>query len=144
MHVRDVLRRKSGQVITLNQDLTVADAIARLVQHNIGSLPVVDENGRLVGILSERDIMRGWHKGGDTYRARTVAEVMTPDPFICSCDDDVQDVMRKMSEHHIAKLPVTSGDDLIGIVSVGDVVKVLYEQLQAENSHLMSYLYGQG
>ena len=67
---------------------------------------------------------------------------MTTNPVTCTPDCDVDEVMGQMSERRIAKIPVVEGDKLVGIVSVGDVIKVMYERVHAENSHLMSYLYG--
>jgi len=142
MQVRDVLKTKGGRVITIEANATVAEAIARLVQNNIGSLPVVDDEGRMQGIFSERDCLRGLHARGEGFGRIKVAEVMTPNPVTCSCDDDVDDVMGQMSERRIAKVPVLKDGKLVGIVSVGDVIKVLYERVHSENQHLMTYIHG--
>lgn len=142
MQVRDVLKAKSGWVISIEAEETVAEAIARLVQNNIGSLPVIDDDNRLVGIFSERDVLRGIHNHGERFRRMRVAEVMTRDPVTCALGDDVDDVMGKMSERRIAKVPVLNDSRLEGIVSVGDVIKVLYERVNSENQHLLSYIHG--
>ena len=143
MKVSDVLKGKGGRVVTIDAKATVAEAIARLVQNNIGSLPVVDEAGALIGVLSERDVLRLMHNRGDGFARDRMADVMTKNPVTCTPDCDVDEVMGQMSERRIAKIPVVEGDKLVGIVSVGDVIKVMYERVHAENSHLMSYLYGQ-
>jgi CBS domain-containing protein len=142
MQVRDVLKSKGGQVISIRPEATIAEAIARLVQNNIGSLPIVDEADRLVGIFSERDVLRGLHNHGDRYQAMRVSEVMTRDPITCNLEDDVNDVMGQMSERRIAKVPVLSDAKLVGIVSVGDVIKVMYDRLHSEHQHLMTYIHG--
>jgi CBS domain-containing protein len=142
MQVRDVLRAKGGRVITIDQEATVGEAIARLVQHNIGSLPVIDEQGRLVGIFSERDAIRGLHDRGERYARARVSEVMTLDPITCLPDDHVDDVMGKMSARRIAKVPVLDGEGIVGIISVGDVIKVMYERVHSENQHLLMYIQG--
>ncbi len=142
MKVSDVLKAKGPRVVTIDSKATVAEAIAHLVQNNIGSLPVVDESGRLVGVISERDVLRLMHNRGDAFSRDRIADVMTTRPVTCGPDDEVDEVMGQMSERRIAKVPVVEGDKLVGIVSVGDVIKVMYERLHAENSHLMSYLYG--
>lgn len=67
---------------------------------------------------------------------------MTRNPVTCSLEDDVDDVMGQMSERHIAKVPVTTGEQLVGIVSVGDVIKALHDKVHTENQHLMSYIHG--
>lgn len=142
MQVRDVLKSKSGRVITIEAEATTAEAIARLVQNNIGSLPVVDDDGRLVGIVSERDILRGVHNHGERFQRMRVGEVMTRGAATCKLDDDVNDVMGQMSERRIAKVPVLDDSRLVGIVSVGDVIKVMYDKVHSENQHLMSYIHG--
>ncbi|GAC1471026.1 MAG: CBS domain-containing protein [Isosphaeraceae bacterium] len=142
MQVRDVLKAKSGLLITIEPDASVTEAIGRLVQHNIGSLPVVDGQGLLLGIFSERDVLRGIHNRGEGFGRVRVSEVMTPNPVTCNLDDDVNDVMGKMSERRIAKVPVLSGEQLVGIVSVGDVIKVMFERVKSENHHLMTYIHG--
>jgi CBS domain-containing protein len=142
MLVRDVLESKGRRVISIDPEASISDAIAKLVQNNIGSLPVVDQAGKLVGVFSERDVLRVIHSRGEGFGRLRVAEVMTAGPITCSLEDDVNDVMGKMSERHIAKLPVVSNDQLVGVISVGDVIKVMYDKLHAENQHLISYIHG--
>lgn len=142
MLVRDVLESKGRRMITIDCDATISEAIAKLVQNNIGSLPVVDDGGHLTGIFSERDVLRIIHNRGEGFGRLRVSEVMTPDPVTCHLDDDVADVMGKMSDRHIAKVPVTTGTQLVGIVSVGDVIKALHDKVHTENQHLMSYIHG--
>jgi CBS domain-containing protein len=142
MQVRDVLKTKGGRVISIDPEASVGEAIARLVQNNIGSLPVVDAEGHLVGIFSERDALRGVHNHGEGFGRMHVAKVMTGDPVTCDLGDDVNEVMGKMSDRRIAKVPVLHIGKLVGIVSVGDVIRVLYEQVSSENQHLMTYIHG--
>lgn len=142
MKVSDVLKGKGGRVVTIDAMSTVAEAVGRLVQNNIGSLPVVNEAGVLIGVLSERDVLRLMHNRGEAFSREKIGDVMTTNPVTCTPDCDVDEVMGQMSERRIAKVPVVDGDKLVGIVSVGDVIKVMYERVHAENSHLMSYLYG--
>jgi len=142
MQVRDVLKAKGGRIITIGLDATVRDAIARLVENNIGSLPVIGPDGKLVGIFSERDVLRGIHKSCEGFGPTRIADVMTPDPVTCKLDDEVDEVMGAMSARRIAKVPVLDGDRLVGIVSVGDVVKVMYDRVSSENQHLMTYIHG--
>lgn len=142
MLIGDVLKTKSRPVITLGPEATVAQAIALLVEHNIGSMPVVDSGGRLVGIFTERDVLRGVDRDGDRFGRSRLGDVMTRDAITCDAASNVHDAMGKMSEHQIGQLPVLSGERVVGVVSVGDVVKLLYEQLDTENKHLLEYLYG--
>ena len=142
MLVRDVLHSKPQGVVTISVEAKAADAIERMVRHNIGSLPVVDAQERLIGILSERDVLRGLYQRGEGYADSSVGDVMTHNPITCTPDDDVNEVMGKMSEKRIAKVPVLHQGRLVGVVSVGDVIKVQYESLHAENQHLMTYIHG--
>ena len=142
MQVREVLKNKGGHVVTIEPHATVAEAIARLVQNNIGSLPVVNSEGSLLGVVSERDVLRHLHNRGEAYARQRVEDVMTSDPVTCTPNCDVDEVMGQMSSRRIAKVPVLDDGKLVGIVSVGDVIKVMYERVHAENTHLMSYLYG--
>src|SRR5262249_51933120 len=109
---------------------------------NIGSLPVVDADGRLLGVFSERDVLRGLHNRGEAFNRMKVGEVMTPDPVTCTPDCDVDQVMGQMSARRITKVPVLDNGRLAGIVSVGDVIKVMYERVSSENQHLMDYIHG--
>jgi CBS domain-containing protein len=142
MKVRDVLKTKGERIITIEPGAMTPDAVARMVENNIGSLPVVDREGRLVGVLSERDLIRELHDRGDQFAASSIEQVMTLDPITCDIDDEVEAVMGLMSEKRIAKVPITERGRLVGIVSVGDVIKTLYARTKDENHHLMGYLYG--
>ncbi len=142
MLVRDVLHSKGNRIVSIDPEATVHEAIARLVQNNIGSLPVVDHDGRLIGIFAERDVLRIIHNRGERFGRLRISEVMTPDPITCDILDDVNDVMGQMSEQRIAKVPVVHAGTLVGIISVGDVIKVMYENVSIENHHLLSYIHG--
>jgi CBS domain-containing protein len=142
MRVRDVLNAKGGRIVTIDPAATAAEAVARMVENNIGSLPVVEPDGQLVGVISERDLIRELHDRGDQFAGTIIRAIMTLDPITCDADDEVEAVMGLMSERRIAKVPVADRGCLVGIVSVGDVIKMLYEHTRAENHHLMDYLYG--
>lgn len=142
MRVRGVLKAKGREVITIGKEATVAEAVALLVQNDIGSLPILDADGKLVGIFTERDVLHGLHGKGEKYCRMTLEAVMTPDPFACHPDDSVHDAMGQMSAHGIGQLPVVEDGAVVGVVSVGDVVSLLHKQAEDENRHLLSYLYG--
>ena len=144
MLVRNVLDSKGRRLIAIGPEATVKQALALFVEHNIGSLPVVDTSGKLVGIFTERDVLYGDSRGPETFHRQSMREVMTPAPVTCCPDDAVLEVMGKMSHHHVGQLPVLDAGKLIGLVSVGDLVKSLYDQAEAENQHLTAYLYGPG
>jgi CBS domain-containing protein len=142
MLVRDVLREKGGRVISIEPEATIGDAVARMVQNNIGSLPVTDSDGCIVGIFSERDTLREIHLRGEGYGRVRMSEVMTRGPVTCDIDEDVDCVLGKMSDRRIAKVPVLENGRLVGVISVGDMIKLMYERVRSENTHLMSYIHG--
>ena len=141
MKVTDVLRSKGRGAISVAPEATVGEAIELLVEHNIGSLPVVDL-GRVVGIFTERDVLRGVHNCGEGFCRTRIDDVMTRGPVVCDADEPVHDAMGRMSAHKVGQLPVLEGEELVGVVSVGDLVRILHEHAEAENRHLLTYLYG--
>jgi CBS domain-containing protein len=142
MLVRDVLKAKGRRVIHVRPTASVQEALGLFVEHNIGSLPVVDDSGRLVGIFTERDVLFGVHGDCESFHRKRVGDVMTPDPVTCRSDDIVHDVMGKLTQYRVGQLPVVADDRLVGVVSVGDLIKSMYERVEAENQHLLAYLYG--
>ncbi|MBX6311458.1 MAG: CBS domain-containing protein [Isosphaeraceae bacterium] len=144
MQIRDVLKAKGGGAIIIGPEATVNEAIARLVEFNIGSLPVVDGRGRLVGIFTERDVLRGVHRDCERFLHQRIADVMTPDPITCTPEDHLHEAMGRMSSRKVGQLPIVANGEVVGVVSVGDVIKLMFEQVEAENRHLLEYLYGPG
>lgn len=142
MLVRDVLKAKGRRLITASPETTVKEAIALFVDHNIGSLPVVDAAGQLVGIFSERDVLFTVHQDSAHFEKSKVGDLMTIGPITCGPTDPVHEVMGKISHHRVGQLPVVEGERLVGVVSVGDLIKSMFERVEAENQHLLAYLYG--
>ncbi|WP_165249901.1 CBS domain-containing protein [Paludisphaera soli] len=142
MLVSEILDLKGRRVVTIDSEATVKEAAAKLVQNDVGSLPVLDADGRLIGVLSERDVLRLVHHRGEEFGRLRVSDVMTCNPVTCRVDDSVDEVMGLMSERRIAKVPVVEEDSLVGVVSVGDVIKLMYDKVASENRHLMSYIHG--
>ena len=142
MIVQDVLKIKGRRLITIGFEATVKDAIALFVEHNIGSLPVVDAQGRLVGIFSERDVLYTVHENAETFPQRKIQDEMTESPITCNLMDPVHEVMGKISQFRVGQLPVVEDGKLVGVVSVGDLIKSMFEKVENENKHLLTYLYG--
>jgi CBS domain-containing protein len=142
MLIRDVLNEKGRRVISIGPEASVKEALALFVEHNIGSLPVVEASGQLIGIFSERDVLFGDHHDFARFHHRLIKEVMTANPVTCSPNDVLAVAMGKIAQHHVGQLPVVEDSKLVGLVSIGDLVKSLYAQIEAENCHLMDYLYG--
>jgi len=144
MRVDNVLVAKARRLITIAPEASVKEALALFVEHNIGSLPVVDASGKLVGIFTERDVLYGDHRDSEQFHRQLIKEVMTPDPFTCSSHDAVHEVMGKMSRNRVGQLPVVDEGKLVGLVSVGDLIKSLYNHAEAANQQLTAFLYGPG
>lgn len=139
MFVRDLLTSKSRETATIESNKTLGQAVLMLASYRIGALPVLSASGQLEGILSERDIVRALaHK--ETALADPVSLYMTKDVITCSPDFPVADVMAIMTKGRFRHLPILEHDHLIGIISIGDVVKAHIDEIVEANHHMMSYI----
>ena len=139
MLLRDILSRKGGRVSVCSPSDSLAQAVERLVEENIGSL-VVCRGKRLVGILTERDILRRTAGSHAQFATLTVEECMTVSPITGHPEMEVTQVMGLMTEHRIRHLPVMEAHDLVGMISIGDLVKSQHDELFCENHYLRNYL----
>ena len=141
MKVGDITKLEDIALQTISPKRSVQDAVARLVEHNIGALPVCDDDGRLVGIITERDVLRlvADRPVPDAVTS-LVADAMTRELVIGVPDDDIEYVMRVMTEHRIRHLPILDGERLAGIISIGDVVKAKMEESTTELRFLRDYV----
>jgi CBS domain-containing protein len=140
MYVRDILQTKPLTVHTCGPDDSLADVVDLLVGHNIGSLVVLDGNEQMVGIITERDILRASAVTRGPLDFVRVHERMTRCPVVASPDEEVSDTMGVMTERRIRHLPVVESGRLIGIISIGDIVKAQHAELSRENHYLKSYI----
>lgn len=137
MRVADILRKKGHEVVTLSSAATVAQLLETLDDHKIGAVIVLDDN-RVVGVVSERDVIHHLRAGGDQTSA--VSVLMTADVQTVSTRDDLDHLAITMTERRLRHLPVVEDDALQGIISIGDVVKARLDSLSAERDHLEDYL----
>ncbi|WP_406230872.1 CBS domain-containing protein [Nocardia sp. NBC_01009] len=142
MRIAEILRRKGTEVATVPPDTTVRNLLAALAEYNIGAVVVSPDGSRIAGIVSERDVVRSLHARGADLLDTRVSEIMTVDVHTCAPDDLVDGLRRTMTEHRIRHLPVVHDGQLIGIVSIGDVVKSAISELATEREHLVEYLQG--
>lgn len=143
MLVSEVVRMKSRAVVVIGPDALVRDAVSLLVEHNIGSLPVVDADGHPVGIFTERDVLRGVAGDCERFAAARVGDVMTANPHCCSPGDEVHAVMGVMSDRAVGQLPVLDAQGRVtAVVSVGDLIKILHQRAESENRELFAYIHG--
>ncbi len=139
MKIRDILRHKGHDVVTASTGDSVLQAVRVLVDHNIGGVVVV-EGGEVIGILTERDILRLVASKPDELQALEVGQVMTRDVIRLAPDDDLAHVMEVMTENRIRHLPVIEESRLAGIVTIGDVVNAFRRVAEDENAHLRQYI----
>ena len=141
MKVGAITKLEDIELQTISPERSVQDAVARLVEHNIGALPVCADDGRLVGIITERDVLRlvADRPVPDAVTS-SVADAMTRELVIGVPDDDIEYVMRVMTEHRIRHLPILDGKRLAGIISIGDVVKAKMEESTTELRFLRDYV----
>jgi CBS domain-containing protein len=142
MKVRDLPRIKGREVITVRPDATLAEVIGQLVNHHIGAVPVCDARGTLVGIISERDILKWLHKGKADVRAAKAKDVMTAKVTIGNAEDEIEAVLKTMSEKGIRHLPLMAGDKLVGILSMRDIVDEQLRECTTKISTLNEYIAG--
>jgi len=139
MLVSDVLSDKGKLVHTCTPDDTLADVADLLVGHNIGSLVVMQDDD-MIGIITERDILRACAATRGPLEFLRVRERMTRCPVVASPSDQVADIMCIMTERRIRHVPVVEHGRLVGIVSIGDTVKAQHDELCRENHYLKSYI----
>jgi CBS domain-containing protein len=139
MRIADVLRGKGGAVVTINPDATVAELVAGLADHNIGAMVVAGPDG-VQGIVSERDVVRQLHTHGASVLSRPVENIMTSVVSTCSKEDTVDSLTLLMTENRVRHVPVLEDGKLIGIVSIGDVVKTRMQEMESEHEQLQSYI----
>ncbi len=139
--VHHLLTTKGTEVHSIRSDVKVIDALAILADKNIGAVVVVDD-GELVGILSERDYARKVILKGRASHSTSVADIMTPDPVTIGLSATLTDCMTMMTEHRFRHLPVVDDGELVGVISIGDVVSGVIDDQRFLIEQLESYITG--
>jgi CBS domain-containing protein len=139
--VGDILRIKGNDVWSTTPDATVYEALQTMAEKNVGALVVLDAN-TVVGIMSERDYARKVILHGKSSREIRVREIMTSEVYYVRPDQDIQDCMAQMTEKRVRHLPALENDQLVGIISIGDVVKALIAEHESTIKHLEDYITG--
>jgi CBS domain-containing protein len=140
MIVKNILAGKGGNVITINPTADVIAAAKLMAERGIGAVVVLGADHRIVGILSERDIVQALAEHGLAVLSEPVSQVMTREVRTCSEDDSIGDLMARMTAGRFRHLPVVQQGRLIGIVSIGDVVKSRVEEIDQEAKTLRDYI----
>jgi CBS domain-containing protein len=140
MKVEALLKTKGSDVYTVPAEAMVDAAVAKLAEEHVGALVVTAADGAVEGIISERDVVRQLHRRGAATLEVPVAEVMSADVVSCRPDDDLASLMEVMTSRRIRHLPVMVQGRLVGIVSIGDVVKARVDELEDERRSLHEYI----
>ena len=138
MLIRDILKNKGSKVFTASKETKVSEISSILAKENIGAI-VITENNEVVGILSERDIVRGFTLKR-SVRNTQANELMTKNVYTCKPEDNNEDLLDLMVKRHFRHMPVIEKNKLVGVISIGDLVKDRTKRLQKEIAHLKSYV----
>ena len=139
MRIRDILRVKGSDVATISPDETVAKLVELLAQHRIGAMVVSSDGEQVVGIVSERDIVRALVRGPEVL-SQKVSDLMTAEVVTCEPDVELEEMVQTMTSKRFRHVPVMVEGSLSGIVSIGDIVNSRLDELQHERDHLQSYI----
>jgi CBS domain-containing protein len=140
MLASEILERKGSEVATVAPDDSVADALRVLEQHGVGALVVSADGTTVAGILSERDIVRRLAQEGAEALSQDVAQLMIAEVFTCDRSAHVDELMNLMTERRFRHVPVVEDDSLVGIISIGDVVKCRVDELETKAEQLVDYI----
>jgi CBS domain-containing protein len=144
MLLREILQSKGTLVHTIDASDSLETVVQELVRHNCGSLVVYDSQSKsrcMVGIITERDILRALASHHAALCDLRVSEAMTRNVVIGAPHDSIEDTMGLMTNRRIRHLPVIDDDELIGLISIGDIVKTQHDRLTMENHYLKNYLH---
>ncbi|MBP7738834.1 MAG: CBS domain-containing protein [Spirochaetes bacterium] len=144
MVIQNLLTKKAADIYTINEKKTLVECLAILNEKRIGILVVLDDSGKFTGLVSERDVLRTVGNKGQEYAKILAKDVMTPLNKVYSVqkDEHFEKVMTYMTEKRVRHIPVMDGEKIIGIVSIGDLLKNLLESAQFENEQLKNYISG--
>lgn len=142
MKVKDILKNKGPEVFTISEDKNISDALKILVSNNIGVLIVLNNEAKISGIFSERDVVKNAFSNPENFLNLKIKEVMSTNIIFVEPEDEVEYIESVMTNNHIRHLPVVKDKVLIGLISIGDIVKSSRKISQTENKYLMDYISG--
>jgi CBS domain-containing protein len=140
VQIAQLLHRKGQEVATVERGATIAAALGLLSRHGVGALVVSPDGETIEGIVTERDVVRALPERGAALLEEPVSALMTVDVRTCVPSASVHDLARTMTDHRIRHVPVVDGGRMVGIVSIGDVVKARLDELEQERAQLVDYI----
>jgi CBS domain-containing protein len=143
MRVRDLLQANPRQTITCLPATPIRKGMALLVEHKISCLPVLDDQNELIGIISDKDIFRALYEKTSGIEILMVGDLMTTEVIVGVEDDEIGYIAAVMTNNRIRHVPIVGGKKLVGLLSIGDIVKSQMSHIEIENRYLWQYISGQ-
>ncbi|MGE4372167.1 MAG: CBS domain-containing protein [Xanthobacter sp.] len=140
MTVSTILKHKGSDIVAMKPDATVAEAVNCLTENRIGAVVIVDDAKAVVGIISERDIVRLLSRHGIRALDSKLDAVMTRAVVTCTAEENITTIMERMTRGRFRHVPVVSGNQLVGIISIGDVVKYRLQEMERQHAELRDYI----
>jgi len=140
MTVAMILKDKGSKVHTISSDVSVEEATRRLRELHVGALVAMTGEGKIAGVFSERDLVRAVHQEGGAALSKPISTFMTKNVVTAKCEDTLDELMNRMTSRRIRHLPVIKGGALVGIVSIGDLVKTRIAETECEAEALKQYI----
>ena len=140
MNVKDLLERKSGGIITVRASITILEAIDTMTSSKVGALLIESDDNRLIGIVTERDILRLCAANHGQLENVQLADVMTSDLIVGTPECSIDEAMSLMTEHRFRHLPIMEGGQAVGVISIGDLVKAKLKDVSVEVKYLRDYI----
>lgn len=144
MAVVQILKQKGTDVVSVKPSDTVQTIVDLLARHRIGAVVVIDTQGGIAGIVSERDVVRAMAGNASAVTAKTAGDIMTAKVRTCTTTDTEAELMSLMTEHRVRHVPVVENGRLAGMVSIGDIVKFRMETMEREAEEMKSYIASAG
>lgn len=142
MKVKDILKSKGPEVFTIAANKSIKEAMQILINNNIGVLLVLDEGAKIAGIVSERDILRAINNNQDTFTELVISEIMTKKIIYADYEDEIDYLEDIITSNRIRHVPVLKNKTLVGLISIGDIIKFNLKDKKYENKYLMEYISG--
>jgi len=142
MRIKDIARIEGREAITIKPNAGLSEAIKTLVTNTIGAMPVCDFKGTLLGIISERDILKWIHHNADAIGKAKVKDIMTTNVVVGDPEDDVAEILEKMMERGVRHLPIMTGNRVVGMLSLRDVIEEQCKEYHSQVRYLHDYIAG--
>ncbi len=142
MTVKEVLDMKDRRLITVDPSTNIVEAMSKLIENKVSCLPVMEESTRLIGMISDKDIFKAVYENQSGFTRHTVGELMTTELIVGVPEDKISYIASIMTNNRIRHIPILVDDEMIGLISVGDVAKCQMSNMEVENRYLKQYIDG--